>query len=81
MTKQNSVRRSEKNIAGQVLTYNTKNFHRLNEKLHLEPTRGELGKLFLKKQIKQKKTKINVKIQLARTKALARNVNLIPTKN
>ena len=59
-----------KNIAGQVLTYNSKNFHWLNEKVDLEQTTGELGKLFLKK-IQIKKTKIpqiNVKMPLAKTK-------------
>ena len=43
------IRRSEKNIAGQVLTYNSKNFHCLNKQLDLERTMSELGKPFLKK--------------------------------
>ena len=46
-----------KNIAGQVLTYNSKNFPWLTKKLDLEKTRNELGKPFLKKsEKKQNKT-------------------------
>ena len=37
-----------KNIAGQVLTYNSKNFHWLNKKLDLERTMNGLGKPFRK---------------------------------
>ena len=39
----------KKNIAGQVLTYNSKNFHWLNRKLDLERTKNGLGKSFRKK--------------------------------
>ena len=48
-----------KNIAGQVLTYNSNNFYWLNKQLDLERTMSELGKQFLKKirwKKKQKKT-------------------------
>ena len=38
-----------KNIAGQVLTYNSKNFHWLNRKLDQERTMNGLGKPFRKK--------------------------------
>ena len=38
-----------KNIAGQVLTYNSKNFHWLNRKLGLERTMNGLGKPLRKK--------------------------------
>ena len=38
-----------KNIAGQVLTYNSKNFHWLNRKLDLERTMNGLEKPFRKK--------------------------------
>ena len=41
--------RRKKNIAGQVLTYNPKNFHWLNRKLNLEWTINGLGKPFRKK--------------------------------
>ena len=41
--------RNRKNIAGQVLTYNSKNFHWLNRKLDLERTKNGLGKPFRKK--------------------------------
>ena len=46
-----------KNIAGQVLTYNSKKFHRINKKLDIEQTMSELGKPFLKNQIKNKKNR------------------------
>ena len=39
----------KKNRAGQVLTYNSKNFHWLNKKLDLERTMSESGKSFRKK--------------------------------
>ena len=38
-----------KNIAGQVLTHNSTNFHSLNRKLDLERTKNGLGKPFRKK--------------------------------
>ena len=47
-----------KNIAGQVLTYNSKDFLWLNEKLDLERTATESGKPFLKKSDKKIK-KVN----------------------
>ena len=54
--RQNEVKRNiflfdevEKNIAGQVLTYNLKNFHWLNRKLDLERTMNGLEKPFRKK--------------------------------
>ena len=53
--RQNEVKRNTflfdevKNIAGQVLTYNSKNFHRLNRKLDQERTMNGLGKPFRKK--------------------------------
>ena len=40
-------RMKKKNIAAQVLTYNSKNFHWLNKKLDLERTMSELEKPFL----------------------------------
>ena len=49
MVKRKKVRRSNKNIAGQVLTHNSKNFHRLNRKLDQEWTMNELGKPFRNK--------------------------------
>ena len=42
----------EKNIAGQVLTYKSKNFHRPHKKLDLERTMSELRKNFKKKNRK-----------------------------
>ena len=46
-----------KNIAGEVLTYNSKNFHWLNRKLYLERTTNGLGKPFKKStDPKNKKT-------------------------
>ena len=50
-------RKNIKNIAGQVLTYNSKNFHSLNKKLDIERTTSELGKPFLKKSDKKNKKK------------------------
>ena len=54
--RQNEVKRNiflfdevKKNIAGQVLTYNSKNFHWLNRKLDQERTMNGLGKPFRKK--------------------------------
>ena len=57
--RQNEVKRNiflfdeVKNIAGQVLTYNSKNFRRLNNTLDLERTSTELEKPILKKSIKK----------------------------
>ena len=88
--RQNEVKRNiflfdeVKNIAGQVLTYNSKNFHWLNKQLDLERTMSELGKPFLKniRWKKQKKTE-NQCQNAAREnkKPLVRYVNLILTKN
>ena len=59
--RQNEVKRNiflydkvKKNIAGEVLKYNSKNFHWLNKKLDLELTMKEMGKLFLKKNLIKK---------------------------
>ena len=62
-----------KNIAGQVLTYNS-NFHWQNKKLDIERTMSDLGNPFLKKadQKSKKKQKINVKIP---------HVNIKTTRN
>ena len=49
-TKKVIKRQSEiKNIAGQVLMYNLRNFHWPNKKLNIERTMSELGKPFLEK--------------------------------
>ena len=81
--KAKKVRRSKKNIAGQVLTYNSKNFHRLNKQLDLERTMKELGKPFLKNQMKKTKKTENQCQNAAREnkKPLVRYVILIITKN
>ena len=59
-TKKVIKRQSEiKNIAGQVLMYNLRNFHWPNKKLNIERTMSELGKPFLEKsdeKILKKKT-------------------------
>ena len=50
----------KKNIAGQVLTYNSKNFHCLNTKLDLERTMNGLEKPFRKKSdLKNRKNSKN----------------------
>ena len=64
-----------KNIAGQVLTYNSKNFHWLNRKLDQERTMNGLQKPFRKKnrsKKKQKTVKIKVKLPHVNKKPLAR---------
>ena len=48
-TKKERQTTKQKNIAGQVLTYNSKNFHWLNRKLDLERTLNGLEKPFRKK--------------------------------
>ena len=53
-----------KNIAGQVLTNNSKNFHWLNKKLELERTMNELGKPFRAKQSDPKNQKNSKKIKV-----------------
>ena len=74
-----------KNIAGQVLTYNSKEFPVTKQKLDLARTMSESGKPFLKKnQIKKAKKNPENQCQNAASenkKPLARNVNLILTKN
>ena len=45
----------KKNIEGQVLTYNSKNFHWLNRKLDLERTMNGLGKPSRKKSNRKNK--------------------------
>ena len=63
------IAKGKKNIAGQILTYNSKNFHWLIKKQDIERTMSELGNPFLKKLIqKKKKEKNNVKMSLSRTK-------------
>ena len=47
-----------KNIAGQVLTYNSKNFHWLNKKLDQELTMNGLGKPVRKKSDPKKSKKL-----------------------
>ena len=71
-----------KNIAAQVLKYNSTNFHWLNRKLDLELTMSESGKQFLKKtDQKIKKQKINIKMPHNDKKPQARNGNFVETKN
>ena len=71
----------EKNIAGQVPTYNLKNFHRINKKVDLEQTIIELGKPVQKNQIKMfKKTKNQCRNVTGEQKPLARRQNLVQTK-
>ena len=80
-TKKSVRRRNKKNIAGQVLTYNSKNFNWLNKKVDIERTMSELGKPFFLKS--GKKTNTENQCQNADSenkKPLARNVNLILTK-
>ena len=69
-----------KNIAGQVLTYNSKNFHWLNKKLDLERTMSQSGKPFLKKSDKKTENQ-SQNAASENKKPLARNVNLILTKH
>ena len=65
MVKRKKVRRSKKNIAGQLLTYNSKNFHGLNRKLELERTMNGLGKPFRKKSNpKNRKKTVKIKVKL-----------------
>ena len=79
-TKQKSVRRSKK-TAGQVLTYSSKEFHWLNKKLDQERITIELGKPFLKIQIKNKyKPENQCQNAACEQKPIARNGNLAQTK-
>ena len=70
-----------KKTAGQVLTYNSKNFHWLNRKLDLERTMKGLEKPFRKKSDpKIKKTlKIKVKLPYVNKKPLARKRIFVQT--
>ena len=71
-----------KNIAGQVLTYNSKNFHWLNRKLDLERTMNGLEKPFTKKsdpKKNEKTVKIKVKLQHVNKKPLARKRIFVQT--
>ena len=77
--RQNEVKRNiflfdevKKNIAGQVLTYNSKNFHWLNRKLDLELTMNGLEKPFRKifNPKVEKTVKIKVKLPLVNKKPL-----------
>ena len=66
-TKKRRQTTKQKNIAGQVLMYNSKNFHWLNRKLDLERTMNGLRKPFRKKirskkSKKQKKSKRNCRM-------------------
>ena len=73
-----------KNISGQVLTYNSKNFQWVNKKTDLERTKEDLGKPFLKQSDQESKKKPENQCQNAASenkKPLARNVKLIFTKN
>ena len=72
----------KKNIAGQVLTYNSKNFHWLYRKLDIERTMSGLGKPFRKK-IRSKKiektVKIRVKLPHVNKKPIARQRIFVQT--
>ena len=73
------VRRSKKNIAGQVLvlTYNSKNFHWLNKKLDLEQAMNGLGKPFRKKSNSKnwKKRKNQSEIAACELKTTSKKAN------
>ena len=70
-----------KNIAGQVLTYNSKNFHWLNRKLDLERTMNGLGNPFRKNSDPKirKNRKIRVKLPHVNKKPLARKRIFVQT--
>ena len=71
---------TNENIAGRVLTYNSKKLSFTKQKADLERTMSELGKPFPKKSDKKfKKNKINVKMPHVNKKPLARR-NLVQTK-
>ena len=59
-TKPKKILGSKKNIAGQVLTYNSKNFHRLNRKLDQKRTMNGLGKPFRKNPIQEIDKTVNI---------------------
>ena len=71
-----------KNIAGQVLTYNSKNFHWLNRKLDLERIMNGLVKPLKKNPIQknEKTVKINVKLPHVNKKPLARKRIFVQTQ-
>ena len=65
-----------KNIAGQVLTYNSKNSHWLNKKLDLAWTMNGLGKPFRKSDPKnRKKSKNQSEIATCEQKTTSENAN------
>ena len=71
-----------KNIAGQVLTYNSKNFHWLNRKTRPRMDYEWIEKTILKKsdrKIRKKHQCQNAACE--QNKPLARNENLIQTTN
>ena len=70
-----------RNIAGQVLTYNSKNFHWLNRKLDLERTMNGLGNPFRKNSDPKirKNRKIRVKLPHVNKKPLARKRIFVQT--
>ena len=74
-TKKSVRRRNKKNIAGQVLTYNSKNFHWLNKNVDLERTMNGLGKQFRKTSNPKnwKTVKIKVRLPHVNKKPIARN--------
>ena len=72
-----------KNIAGQVLTYNSKNFHWLNRKTRPRIDYEWIQKNILRKSEQKNKKKNRKSISKCRMwtkKPLARNENLIQTK-
>ena len=76
-------RRNKKNIAGQVLTYNSKNFHWQNRKLDQERTMNGFWKPFRKEIQKiqkiEKTVKIKVKLPHVNKKPLARKRIFVQT--
>ena len=70
----------KKNIAGQVLTYNSKNFHWLNRKLDLERTMNVLQKPIRKKSNPNnwKSSKIQIEIAACEQKTTSKKANFCP---
>ena len=64
-----------KNIAGQVLTYNWKNFHWVNRKLDRQRTMNGLGKLFRKKSNPKKNSKNQSQIAACEQKTTSEKAN------
>ena len=84
MVKRKKVRRSKKNIAGQVLVYNSKNFQWLNRKTRPRMDYEWIEKTILKKSDQQIRKKTGNQCQNSackQKKPLARNENSIQTKN